>query len=189
MYIISPKKILPGAVIAMILSISPLHASAENGKCDSPPDSMNNFQPTIPYKAVSGKPFFDVNDAPRTIADYKGGGIVLNFWATWCVPCVREMPSLDRLEAKAGDLGFKVLALSEDRRGVKVIAPFYKKHNIVNLDIFVDKRGSLSGKMGARGLPTTLLIDAQGKERGRVVGAVEWDLEENARFISRCLKD
>ncbi len=189
MYIISLKKILSGAILAMILSISPLHASAENGKCQSPPDGMKKFRPTIPYKTVSTRPFFDANGNAKTITDYKGTGVVLNFWATWCLPCVREMPSLDRLDAKAGNLGLKVLAVSEDRRGVKSVAPFYKKRGIANLDIFIDRRGSLSGRMGASGLPTTLLIDAQGNERGRVVGAVEWDLEENARFISSCLKD
>lgn len=111
----------------------------------------------------------------------------MNFWATWCVPCIREMPSLVRLKALLGDDNIAVLALSEDRGGVKKVNPFFKKLGIEGLDVLIDKKGKVARKSGVRGLPTTILIDAEGLERGRIVGAAEWDDPQVVDFVRRCI--
>jgi len=171
----------------VILAISPLHASAEAEKCPAGAGGIVNFLPTDPPRPVPEKPFFDAKGAPRTIADYRGKGVVLNFWATWCGPCVREMPSLDRLAAKIAADGILVLTLSEDRKGAKVIEPFYDKLGIVDLPVLIDKRGLMSREMSVRALPTTVLVDPEGIEKGRVVGAEEWDTPAAVAFLRHCI--
>lgn len=160
-------------MISVIVAISPLHARAEGAVQASADGGVHNYQPTNPPLPVSDQSFLEDGDKPRTIADYRGSGVVMNFWATWCAPCVREMPSLDRLQAKVP--GIRVLAISVDRGGAPVIENFYRQYRITNLDVLADKGAKLMRKLRVRGLPTTILIDADGNEVGRVVGPVEWD--------------
>ncbi|MCZ6607411.1 MAG: TlpA disulfide reductase family protein [Alphaproteobacteria bacterium] len=167
------RAVLVALAISVIVVIYPPHASAEGGKCAAAGRAIFNFQPTLPPRPVRQVPFVEGADTARTIADYRGRAVVLNFWATWCAPCVREMPSLDRLQAAVSGEGIEVLTLSEDRGGAPVIKRFYKKHGIRNLPVLVDKRGEVLRKMRVRGLPTTLLVapgvDEKGR-RGRGVG-------------------
>ena len=173
--------------ISVIVVIYPPHASAEGGKCAAAGRGIVNFQLTLPPRPVRQVPFIEGLDTARTIADYRGRAVVLNFWATWCAPCVREMPSLDRLQAEVSGEGIEVLTLSEDRGGAPVIERFYKKLGIRNLPVLVDKRGEVLRKLRVRGLPTTLLIDARGNEVGRVVGPAEWDSPEALALVRGCL--
>jgi len=172
---------------SVIVVIYPPHASAEGGKCAAAGRAIVNFQPTLPPRPVRQVPFIEGLDTARTIADYRGRAVVLNFWATWCAPCVREMPSLDRLQAEVSGEGIEVLTLSEDRGGAPVIKRFYKKLGIRNLPVLLDKRGEVLRKLRVRGLPTTLLIDARGNEVGRVVGPAEWDSPEAIALVRGCL--
>ena len=123
-----------------------------------------------PLPALS---FTTADGAQKTIADYAGKPIVLNLWATWCVPCVAEMPDLNKLAAGLGD-DIVVLPLSSDRGGAPVVEAFYKAHGIDRLPVLLDHMGTVSHQLEVRGIPTTLLIDAHGEERGRLEGAVNW---------------
>ena len=181
------RAVLVPLAFSVIVVISPPHASAEGGKCAAAGRGIYNFQLTLPPRPVRQVPFVEGADTARTIADYRGRAVVLNFWATWCAPCVREMPSLDRLQAEVSGEGIEVLTLSEDRGGAPVIKRFYKKLGIRNLPVLVDKRGEVLRKLRVRGLPTTLLIDARGNEVGRVVGPVEWDSPEAIALVRGCL--
>ncbi len=110
---------------------------------------------------------------PRTIADYAGKRLVLNLWATWCIPCIAEMPALAKLaHDQAGEL--LVLPLSSDRQGAKVVPAWFAEHHIEGLPVLLDPKGAASRTLGARGLPTTLLIGADGREHARLEGAVAW---------------
>ncbi len=181
------RAVLVALAFSVIVVISPPHASAEGGKCAAAGSGIVSFQPALPPRPVRQVPFVEGTDTVRTIADYRGRAVVLNFWATWCAPCVREMPSLDRLQAKVSGEGIEVLTLSVDRGGAPVIKRFFKKHGIRNLPVLVDKRGEVLRKLRVRGLPTTLLIDARGNEVGRVLGALEWDSPEAVALVRGCL--
>ena len=112
--------------------------------------------------------------AARTLRDYAGQGIVLNFWATWCVPCVEEMPALAKLAGLLEGTKVAILPLSSDRGGAAAVEKFYREKGIEGLPVLLDPRGDAARAFGARGIPTTVLIDAQGRERGRIEGAADW---------------
>ncbi len=123
----------------------------------------------------------------RSLADYAGGGVVLNMWATWCAPCVAEMAALDELARKLSDSGVTVLALSSDRGGAPVVDRFYRERGIHTLAVLLDPRGEVPRAIGARGIPTTLLINRDGQERGRVEGAVDWSASASVETIRKLI--
>ena len=127
--------------------------------------------------------FVDGEDHPLTLADFRGRPILLNIWATWCVPCRKEMPALDRLQAAIDKSELLVLPLSIDRQGVPVVRHFYQELGLKALDIYVDQSGKASSALNAVGVPTTLLIDRDGREVGRKVGPAEWDSPEMIALI------
>jgi thiol-disulfide isomerase/thioredoxin len=113
----------------------------------------------------------------KQLADFKGKLVLVNLWATWCVPCVEEMPALDRLQAQLGDK-LAILAISEDRQGDKVVAPFLAQHAIQHLAIFLDPKTAATNEFGAEGLPTSYLIARDGTIVGKEEGAAAWDSPE-----------
>ena len=135
--------------------------------------------------AVPELRFSTADGTVRTLADYVGQGVVLNFWATWCVPCVAEMPALDALARLVRNDGVAVLALSSDRGGAPPVERFYRDKSIQTLPVLLDSRGDAARAVGARGIPTTLLIDRAGKERGRLEGAADWAGAEFVEAIRR----
>lgn len=118
-----------------------------------------------------------------TLADFRGKLVLLNLWATWCLPCRHEMPTLDRLQAELGGPDFQVLALSMDRGGLEAIAKFYDEVGVKHLAMYLDSSMEAASILGAVGLPTTLLIDREGREIGRLVGPAEWDSPDMVTFI------
>jgi len=109
-------------------------------------------------KAVAAISFRDEGGQVRTLADFKGKVVLLNLWATWCVPCREEMPALDRLQAVLGGPDFEVVPLSIDR-AVDAVKKFYAETGVHNVGIFIDTSGQAARSLGAVGVPTTLLID------------------------------
>ena len=118
----------------------------------------------------------------RGVEDLRGKFVLLNIWATWCVPCRKELPSLDRLREQLGGPDFEVVALSVDRDGAEAVKNFYREIGIRSLPVRVAADSSALAALGAYGLPTTLLIDPESKEIGRLVGSARWGLEGNGRF-------
>ncbi|MFN6955529.1 MAG: TlpA family protein disulfide reductase [Acetobacteraceae bacterium] len=119
--------------------------------------------------------FTTADGAERRVSDYAGRGLVINLWATWCPPCVAEMPALDRLHALLAADAIEVLALSSDRGGAAQVAPFYERVGLRHLAILLDPMGRAGRAMGARGLPTTVIVGRDGRELARLEGAAEWD--------------
>lgn len=122
-----------------------------------------------------------------TLEEFRGRAVLLNFWATWCVPCRVEMPSLDRLQAALGGTEFEVVALSIDRGGPEVVEAFYLEVGLRSLAVYVEPTGEVARVLGAVGIPTTLLIDREGREVARKIGPVEWDGAEMVGAIRRLL--
>lgn len=116
------------------------------------------------------------------LADYRGRPVVLNLWATWCAPCVAEMPSLDRLQRAFPDV--TVIALSLDKGGEDKIRMFFAEQKLENLKIFTDPSMKAMVMLGVPGLPATFLINAQGREVGVVHGAFDWDSKEGRDAVS-----
>ncbi len=132
-------------------------------------------------------PFFGGDGKIYTLADFRGKVVLLNFWATWCPACIVEMPQLDRLQARLGGKDFMVLTLSQDGGGIPVVKRFLKKRNLPNLPVFIDRNRRLGTAFKQDLLPTTILLDAEGRELGRIIGPVEWDSPKAMAFIKRYL--
>ena len=122
--------------------------------------------PALQFTARDGR--------PARLADFRGRFLLVNLWATWCAPCVREMPSLERLQAQLGNR-LAVLAISEDRQGGAVVEPFLAKLGLERLAVYLDPQDAAQQAFHARGLPTSYLIDPEGRILGLLEGAAEWD--------------
>lgn len=127
--------------------------------------------------------FVDADGRSLSLADFRGKVLLLNIWATWCPPCRQEMPSLDRLQEKLGGEGFMVLPLSTDRNGLVSVAAFYRNAGIRSLGIYLDPKDAVSSTLRVPGLPTTFLIDRQGRALGVRVGPAEWDSPDSVEMI------
>lgn len=112
------------------------------------------------------------------LSDFKGKVVLVNFWATWCAPCVREMPGIDKLQAKLGGKDFTVVAVNEDRGGVARAKPFLEKLGTTNLAIYVDSKMAMMRAFKVRGLPSSFLLDREGRIVGKLEGIAEWDTPE-----------
>jgi thiol-disulfide isomerase/thioredoxin len=132
--------------------------------------------------------FSDGAGRPRTLADWKGRIVLLNLWATWCAPCRKEMPALARLQKELGSDRFEVVALAVDRAGAEAAQKFLASAKITELALYIDPTARAGTALKAAGMPTTLLIDAQGREIGRLTGAAEWDSPDAKRLLAAHLK-
>jgi thiol-disulfide isomerase/thioredoxin len=118
--------------------------------------------------------FADAAGKPKTLADFKGKIVLLNIWATWCVPCREEMPAFDALQTKLGGEDFAVVAVNIDKGGPEKAQAFLKETGATHLAIYTDPSGKLFSTLKAVGMPTTLLIDREGREIARLVGPADW---------------
>jgi len=111
------------------------------------------------------------------LSSLRGKVVILNIWATWCGPCVKEMPALDGLATYAEALGLAIIPLSVDRGGAAQVRDFYSRTGIKNLAVYTDMNKDVARHLRPRGLPLTLILDRQGREVARVYGPVEWTSE------------
>lgn len=132
--------------------------------------------------------FRDGNGDEVRLSDFQGKVVLLNLWATWCAPCREEMPALDRLAADLRSDQFDVVALAIDRAGIAGAKKFLDETNVKNLAVYVDKTARGGAALKAIGLPTTILIDDQGREIGRLAGPAEWDSEAAKAIINKALR-
>jgi thiol-disulfide isomerase/thioredoxin len=155
-------KLVPAVALALLLfaaSIEPAEAQAPAGLAvhESP-----RQLPEIQFENGEGE--------TMSLADFRGKVVLPNIWATWCAPCRREMPTLQRLQAELGGPAFEVVALSIDRKGLPAVQEFYAELGLETLPIYVDETGAAQRALSVLGLPTTLLLDRDGNEIGRLLG-------------------
>ncbi|HET6522427.1 MAG TPA: TlpA disulfide reductase family protein, partial [Geminicoccaceae bacterium] len=136
-----------------------------------------------PPAALPEVAFEDADGGAVSLADFRGRVVVLNLWATWCAPCRLEMPSLDRLQAELGGPDLEVVALSVDRAGVDEVAAFLDEVGAGHLGLYRDPTMAATRALGALGLPTTVIVDREGREVGRALGEREWDGEAVKAYL------
>jgi len=141
--------------------------------------------PPLPAPAVS---FVDLAGNPASLSEFNGKVVLVNLWATWCEPCLREMPSLERLQSRLGDK-IVVVAISEDRGGSKTVEPFVGKLGLKSVKIYLDPKSAVERAFKVQGLPTSFLIDREGRVLGRVEGAAEWDKPKLLGILKSFLGD
>lgn len=135
-------------------------------------------------EAMPAKTFTGPDGKPTTLAKVAGGQpMLVNLWATWCAPCVAELPAIDMMAAQAAGRGVKVIAVSQDQTGADQVDPFWKARNLKTLQRYLDPENELGFHYKTGTLPTTILYDGKGKEVVRIVGALEWGGEEGKKLI------
>jgi thiol-disulfide isomerase/thioredoxin len=137
-------------------------------------------------RSHAGEPLPDAtiegaNGVKLSLAKLKGGPVLINLWATWCAPCVKEMPTLDRLAAEPGMP--RILAISEDLKGAAAVNPFLAEHQFLHLQTWLDPQANLSLGYGGN-LPTTALYGKDGMEIWRMMGGYDWSSEEAKKLIA-----
>jgi thiol-disulfide isomerase/thioredoxin len=123
------------------------------------------------------------------LSDFNGKIVLLNIWATWCLPCREEMPALDRLQEKLGSKDFMVLPVSTDKGGVNKVQEFYTLASIKSLGVYVDPNGKVERELRIIGYPTTFLVNRKGNAIGVMVGPAEWDSSKYVKLIQSVLNN
>jgi thiol-disulfide isomerase/thioredoxin len=152
------------------------------------PDLAEVLVPVNPPKDPPDGVFVDADGNEHTLASFRGHGMVINFWATWCQPCVAEIPSLVKLAKALAPSDIAVLPLSSDRGGAKVVAAWFEQHDISGLPILLDPHGTLGHAWGGEGIPTTHIIGRDGKEKARMEGAADWSSDTSIALIKRLVE-
>jgi thiol-disulfide isomerase/thioredoxin len=127
--------------------------------------------------------FADGEGADKSLADFKGKVVLLNIWASWCVPCREEMPALDKLETELGGKDFAVVAVNIDKGGPDKARAFLAETGATHLPLYTDPSSKLFAALKAVGMPTTLVLDREGREIGRLVGPADWSSPEAKRVV------
>jgi thiol-disulfide isomerase/thioredoxin len=148
-------------------------------------DLATELVPTVPPVPVPDIAFVAADGSEHRLQDFFGHGMVINLWATWCAPCVDEMPSLAALSKTLAPDDIAVLPLSSDRGGVRAVEAFYQEHGITGLPVLLDPKGAAARAWHARGIPTSVIIDKQGQERARLEGSADWSQPNAAQIVRR----
>jgi thiol-disulfide isomerase/thioredoxin len=165
-----------GSAAALLLLLAAAGASSAAESDASEPDrtKLGELVPASEPFPVPSLPIADLSGNTVELSTFQGKVVLVNLWATWCEPCLREMPSLDRLQSSLGDR-IAVIAVSEDRGGSKIVEPFIAKLGLKSIKTYLDPKSAVGHAFEVRGLPTSFLIDREGRVLGRVEGGAEWD--------------
>jgi thiol-disulfide isomerase/thioredoxin len=132
--------------------------------------------------------FFDTGGKELTLNDFKGRLTLVNFWATWCAPCRKEMPSLEVLSNQIGGDTFQVVTIATMRSSEEAVKKFFNDNNIIDLPKFRDPKGYLARASGVAALPLTILLDRNGNEISRLIGDADWAQDETIEFIKKAIE-
>jgi len=151
-----------------------------------------------PLETVTPVQFLDGHDEPVDFSRFRGKVVLANLWATWCAPCARELPDLDRLQAELGGDRFAVVAIALDTGGLEAVQPFFRRLRLTHLAIHLDpSHRTVSARSGDREeapfavyqLPTSYLIDARGRAVGYLKGAADWTSPEARQFLNHFIAE
>lgn len=132
-------------------------------------------------------PFYDADGNQRTLQEFDGRVLLVNFWATWCAPCVVEMPALDEIQAEFGSDDFQVVTISHDR-SIEDAREFFEETGLEHLTLFHDNTFAGATAVGAPGLPVTILYDRHGREMARMPRDAEWASDDGRALIRAAIE-
>ncbi len=147
--------------------------------------AAGGFVPTDPPRPVPPFVFEDEKGQTHDLKEFRGRTVLLNLWATWCGPCGEEMPALNDLGKKLDGKRFAILAVAEDRDGLEAARAFFQRHSIDRLAVYADPGFEAPSILHAEGLPTTLLIDANGLEIARLEGGADWTQGDLRDYVEK----
>lgn len=172
--------VLVAALLAALPACSPRAPDGEAAEAEASIEDVDRSQKG---KAAPATAFHDADGKDVTLAAFKGRPVLVNLWATWCAPCVKELPTLDRAASAAGPDGLQVIAISQDSGPRPSVVAFLKANGIATLKPYHDPAMAISGALGAQVLPTSILYDSKGRELWRYVGDLDWTGAEAARLL------
>ncbi|MDE0697900.1 MAG: TlpA disulfide reductase family protein [Boseongicola sp.] len=176
------------AVLYTCLALAANHAIADTGQlADLREGTMRKLVFSEP-RAVPGTGFTDPEGGAHQLSDFNGKFVLVNFWATWCAPCRKEMPMLSELQREFGGERFEVVTIATGRNSIQGIRRFFQETGVDNLPLYLDPRQDLARSMAVLGLPATVILDMDGREIARMRGDAEW-YGESARAIIRTLTE
>ncbi len=179
------RMVCPALLVALLLLpiVAPFAPPAQAHAPRLHKARMVAFNPPPPAPGFS---LPDLEGNPVRLADLRGKYVLLNFWATWCPPCVREMPTMERLAQQMADAPFTVLAVSLDDEGAAKVRPFIERLG-VTFPIALDPESKVSGVYGARDLPATFVIDPQGRVVAAAKGERDWAAPEMLDYFNELI--
>jgi peroxiredoxin len=148
-------------------------------------DSIFKYSKQIAIEEELPAPDFTLpglNGELISLSEFKGNVVLINIWATWCPPCVYEMPSMEKLHQQFKNEKFKILAISIDSQGAKAVAPFMKNHNLT-FQTLIDPAGTIRTSYGVNSIPQSFIIDKQGHLLKKIIGPIDWATPEVFRFF------
>ena len=134
-------------------------------------DALDLLSPPVAAPDIG---FTAADGSQHRLKDFAGHGMVINLWATWCAPCIAEMPALAALSKALAPDDIAVLPLSSDHGGASVVAAFFQQHGISGLPVLLDPHSAAAHAFGVQGIPTSVIIDKEGRERARLEGSADW---------------
>ncbi|WP_426439841.1 thiol:disulfide interchange protein TlpA [Bradyrhizobium genosp. P] len=195
--------VLVGAVIGYAGVACLKHPAAGDVACNGAVDLAKKIAPlahgevaaltmaTTPLQ-LPDLTFEDANGQPKKLSDWRGKTVLVNLWATWCVPCRREMPALDSLQTKLGGKDFEVVAINIDTRDPDKPKNFLKEANLTNLGYFSDQKAKVFQDLKnigkALGMPTSVLVDAKGCEIANIAGPAEWSSDDALKLVKAAVQ-
>jgi len=147
------------------------------------PLDMDHFKLYEEPRPFRDKTFFDPRGKEIDLSAFDGGVTVVNFWATWCPPCRKELPWFDELQAELGGEGIRVVTISLDKQGRDKAAAYLEGQGLDNLQAYTDPKANLSREMGILGLPVTAILGPDGREIGRLTGEAEWNSDDAKEWL------
>ncbi len=173
--VLAAVALVGAAGVALTVAERPIsYTGSPPNPSESPPGPGSGEVAATPAAAreeAEEFPFFDEGGKPLRLADFRGRTVLVNLWATWCPPCVAEMPALDALQGRLGGESFQVVAVSLDRGGAAAARRWLDRAELTNLAVYNTSSVNFQGAL----LPTSILIDARGRVAWQGTGAKEWD--------------
>ena len=167
--------IVAAGLAAVAVTVAVLYGTNGSDVHATPPAVLDKFELTAEQPQVPEISFDDAGGATVSLADFRGKVLLVNLWATWCTPCVAELPDIARADAQLPDDSISVLPINMEKIGAEKVAAFLQGHEAGSLPVYIDRDLKAMRGFEAFGLPLTVIIDAEGREVGRAVGPQKWD--------------